>query len=56
MEELIFFMMILMPWDRSSHDEVHDVCVPGRVARDGKEMLVRECVTDISLSGNVETR
>ena len=55
MEELIVFMTILMLKDHSSHDKVHDVCIPGSVARDGKEMLVRECVTDDS-SQNVETQ
>ena len=43
MEELILLMMIQMLGDQSSHDEVDDVCIPGGVARDGKEMLVREC-------------
>ena len=49
-------MTIIMPWDRSSHDEVDDVCIPGGVARDGKEMLVGECVIDVSSTSNVETR
>ena len=56
MEELIFFMTIPMLWDRSSHGEVYDVCIPGSVALDGEEMLVGECVTDVSSSRNVETR
>ena len=56
MEELIFLMSIPMLRDRSSHNEVDDVCIPGGVAQDGKGMLVRECVTDVSSSRNVETR
>ena len=40
MEELIFLMMIPVVWDRSSHDEVHSVCIPGDMTRDGEEMLV----------------
>ena len=56
MEELIFLMPILVLWDQSSDDEVDDVCVPWSVARDGKEMLVGECVTDVSSSRDVETR
>ena len=56
MEELIFLMTILMPWDQSSHDEVQDVCILESVARDDKEMLVGECVTDVSSSRNVEIR
>ena len=51
---LIFFMTIPVLRDRSSHDEVHDVCIPGSVARDGKEMLVREYVTDVSFSRYVK--
>ena len=43
MEELISLMTIQMLGDRFSHDKVDDVCIPGGVARDGKEMLVREC-------------
>ena len=56
MEELIFLMPIPVLWDRSSEDEVDDVCVLGSVARDGKEMLVGECVIDVSSSRDVETR
>ena len=56
MEELIFLMTILVLQDRSSHDEVDNVCILGSVARDGKEMLVGECVTDVSSSRNVATR
>ena len=56
MEELISLMTIPVLWDRSSHDEVDDVCIPGDMARDGKEMLVEECVIDVSSSRNVETR
>ena len=50
MEELIFFMPIPVLRDRSSDDEVDDVSVRGGVTRDGKEMLVWECVTDVSSS------
>ena len=56
MEELIFLMPIPVLRDRSSDDEVHDVCVLGGVTRDGKEMFVRECVTDLSSSRDVEMR
>ena len=49
-------MTIRMLQDRSSHDEVDDVCIPGGVAQDGKEMLVGEYVTDVSSSRDVETR
>ena len=56
MEELIFLMKILVLRDRSSHDEVDDVCIPGGMARDGKEMLVGECITDVSSSWNLEMR
>ena len=55
MEELIFFMTIPMPWDWSSHDKVHDVCIAGGMAQDAKEMLFGECVTDVSSFRNVET-
>ena len=27
--------------DRSSHDEVDDVCIPRGMVRDGKEMLIK---------------
>ena len=40
MEELIFLKPIPVLWDRSSDDEVNDMCIPGAVTRDGKEMLV----------------
>ena len=56
MEERISLMMIPILRDRSSEDEVDDVCIQGGMARDGKEMLVRECVTDFSSYWNVETR
>ena len=56
MEELISLMTIPVLRDQPSHDEVDDVCIPGDVARDGKEMLVGECVTDFSSSQNMETR
>ena len=56
MEELIFLMLILVLRDRSSDDEVDDVCVPRSMDRDGKEMLFRECVTDVSSSRDVEKR
>ena len=56
MEELIFLMPILVLRDRSSDDEVEDVCVPGGVTRDGKEMLVWKCVTDVFSSRDVETQ
>ena len=56
MEELIFFMPIPVLWDRSSYDEVDNVCILGGVTRDGKEMLVGECVTNVSSSQDVETR
>ena len=55
MEELIFLMPILMLRDQSSHDEVDDVRKPGSVVRDGKEMLIEECVTNVSHTCNVET-
>ena len=42
--------------DRSSDDEVDNVCALGGVTRDGKDMLVGECVTDVSSSQDVETR
>ena len=56
MEELLFLIPISVLRDRSSDDEVDDVCVPGGVTRDGKEMLVWKCVTDVSSSRDVETR
>ena len=54
MEELIFFMTIPVVQDRSSHDEVYDVCIPRGVTRDCKEMLVGECVTNLSSSRDVD--
>ena len=48
-------MMIPVLQDQSSHDEVGDVCIPGGVARDDKEILVGECITDVSSSRDVET-
>ena len=56
MEELISLMTIPMLRDQSSHDEVDDVCIPGGMAQDGEEMLVEECVTDVSSSRDVETQ
>ena len=56
MEELIFFISILVLRDQSSDDEVDDVCVPGGMTRDDKEMFIGECVTDVSSSRDVETR
>ena len=56
MEELIFLIPILMLRDRSSHDEVDDVHKIGSVARNGMEMLIGECVTNISPTCNVEMR
>ena len=47
MKELIFLMLIPVLRDRSSDDEVDDVCVPGGVTGDGEEMLVLKCVTDV---------
>ena len=44
-------MSIPMLRDRSSQDEVDVVRKPGRMARDDKEMLVVECVTDVSAPG-----
>ena len=55
MEELIFFVSIPVLRDRFSDDEVDDVCVPGGVTRDGEEMLVWKCVTDVFSSRDVET-
>ena len=56
MEELISLMKILMLWDQSSHDEVDDVCILGSVARDGKEILIKECIIDYSCTLNMEMR
>ena len=55
MEEFIFLMLIPVLRDQSSDDEVDDVCIPGGVTRDGKEMLVWKCVTNFSSSQDVET-
>ena len=55
-EEHIFLMLIPMLRDRSSDDEVDNVCVLGGMTRDGKEMLVLKCVTDVSSSRDVEMR
>ena len=56
MEEIIFLMLILVVGDRYNDDEVDDVCVPGGATRDGKEMLVGECVTNVPSSRDVETQ
>ena len=44
MEELIFFMLILMLRDRFSHEEVNDVHKPRSMNRYAKEMLVKKCI------------
>ena len=44
----MFFMLILMLWDQSSHKEVDDVCKPGSLTQYGKEMLMGKCVTNVS--------
>ena len=56
MEELIFLMPVPVLRDRSSDDEVDDVRVVGGVTRDGEEMLVWKCITDVLSSRDVETR
>ena len=56
MEELIFLVPVLMLWDRSSDDEVDNVRVPRGVTRDGDEMLVWKCISDVLSSRDVETR
>ena len=56
MEELIFLMSVPVLRDRSSDDEVDDVRVPGGVTRDGKEMLISKCISDVLSSRDVETR
>ena len=56
MEELIFFMPVPVLRDRSNDDEVDDVRVPGGVTRDGKEMLVWKCLSNVLSSRDVETR
>ena len=48
-------MLILVLRDRSSDDEVDDVCVPRGVTRDDKELLIWKCVTDVFSSRDVET-
>ena len=42
--------------DRSSDDEVDDVRVQGGVTRDGEEMFIWKCITDVLSSRDVETR
>ena len=56
MEELIFLVLVPVLRDRSSYDEVDDVRVPRGVTRDGKEMLVWKCLSDVLSSRDVETR
>ena len=56
MEELIFLMPVPVLRDRSSHDEVDDVRILGGVNRDGEEMLIWKCVSDVLSSRDVETR
>ena len=56
MEELIFLVSVPVLWDRSSDDEVDDVCLLGGVTRDDKEMLVWKCISDVLSSRDVETR
>ena len=55
-EELIFLVSVPVLRDRSSDDEVDDVCVLGDVTRDGEEMLVWKCLSDVLSSRDVETR
>ena len=55
-EELIFLMPVPVLEDQSSDDEVDDMCVPGGVTRDGEEMLVWKCITDVLSSRDVEMR
>ena len=55
MEELIFLVPVPMLWDQSSDDEVDDVRVLGGVTRDGEEMLVWKCISDVLSSRDVET-
>ena len=55
-KEIIFLVSVLVFRDRSSHDEVDDVRVPGGVTRDGEEMLVWKCLSDVLSSRDVETR
>ena len=47
MQELIFLMPVPVLRDQSSDDEVEDVRVSRGVARDGEEMLVWKCITDV---------
>ena len=56
MEKLIFFMPVPVLRDRSSDDEVDHVRVPEGVTRDGEEILVWNCISDILFSRDVETR
>ena len=56
MEELIFLVPVPMLWDRSGDDEVDDVRIPGGVSRDGEEMLVWKCISDVFSSWDVEMR
>ena len=56
MEEYIFLILVPMLRDRSSEDEVDDVRVPGGVTRDGEEMLVWKCISDVLSSRDVETQ
>ena len=46
-EELIFLMPVSVLRDRSSDDKVDDVGVLGGVTRDGEEMLVWKCISDV---------
>ena len=55
-EELIFLMSVPVLRDRSSDDKVDDVHVRGGVSRDGEEMLVWKCISDILSFRDVETR
>ena len=54
-EELIFLVSVPVLRDRSSHDEVDDVRVPGGVTREGEEMLVWKCLSNVLSSRDVET-
>ena len=48
--------MILMLGDPFSYNKVDNMGKSGSVARDGKEMLIGEWVSDVSCTKNVETR
>ena len=50
------FMSIPMLQDRSSHEDVDDVCKPRRVTSYDKKMLIEKCVTNVSCTWDVETR